>query len=155
MDTPIKMSKCTKNDSNFKEPKCVLKWYYNLEFFFVICVIIDLFVQCFRRADMSDRRAHLLYRFEASFTGVFMVEIILRFAFYFPNWRLFFRVKETVLICFSSDHNHHYYRTNQSCSWTCILLVNCFQVMRAYRVVLWTSITRNLWLKSWEISKQF
>ena len=42
---------------------------------------------------MSDRRAHLLYRFEASFTGVFMVEIILRFAFYFPNWRLFFRVK--------------------------------------------------------------
>ena len=33
LDTPIKMSKCTKNDSNFKESKCVLKWYYNLEFF--------------------------------------------------------------------------------------------------------------------------
>ena len=131
-----------------KNQNVFLKWYYNLEFFFVICVIIDLFVQCFRRADMSDRRAHLLYRFEASFTGVFMVEIILRFAFYFPNWRLFFRVKRncfdlflavitTIIIIgpIKAALGHAYY-------WLTV-----FQVMRAYRVVLWTSITRNLWLK--------
>ncbi|KAI5956123.1 hypothetical protein CANMA_004570 [Candida margitis] len=125
-----------------------LKFYRKFEFVFVIVIAISLFVQCFRSHDMSDHRRHLLYRFESSFTGVFLGEIIIRFILHFPQWRVFFLSKRncfdlflaiaTTIIIIKPIKNkmgHAYY-------WLSVL-----QLMRFYRVVLATSITRNLWLK--------
>ncbi|KAL6453737.1 CCH1 Calcium-channel protein CCH1 [Candida maltosa Xu316] len=131
-----------------KKQNSFLKWYYNLEFIFVLLIFIDLMAQCFRRYDMSSERRHKLYRFEAAFTGIFMAEIVFRFGIYFPNWRLFFTSKRncfdlflavvTTVIIIGPVKEH----LGQAYYWLTV-----FQVMRAYRIVLSTSITRNLWLK--------
>lgn len=125
-----------------------LKLYRKFEFLFVILIAVSLFVQCFRSSRMSDHRRHLLYRFEASFTSVLLGEIIVRFFLHFPQWRLFFLSKRNCFDLFlaivtfviiinpiKEKMGHVYY-------WLTV-----FQLMRFYRVVLATSITRNLWLK--------
>lgn len=125
-----------------------LRYYYKFEFFFIIAIILDLFVQCFRSYSMSDTQRHTLYRFESAFTAVFAVEIIIRFALHFPNWRMFFTSRRNVFDLFlviitviiiidpiKTRLGHGYY-------WLTV-----FQIMRFYRVVLATGITRNLWMK--------
>ncbi|RCK60533.1 Calcium-channel protein CCH1 [Candida viswanathii] len=131
-----------------KKQNLFLKWYYKLEFIFVIFIIVDLFAQCFRRYDMDDFRRHTLYRIESTFTGIFVGEIIFRFAIYFPHWRMFFLSKRncfdlflaviTGIIILGPVKN----ALGQAYYW-----LTAFQLMRAYRVVLATSITRTLWLK--------
>ena len=125
-----------------------LKLYRKFEFLFVIVIVVSLFVQCFRSHRMSEYRRHLLYRFEASFTSVLLGEIIIRFIVHFPQWRLFFLSKRNCFDLFlaivtfiiiikplKEKMGHVYY-------WLTV-----FQLMRFYRVVLATSITRTLWLK--------
>lgn len=131
-----------------KRQNVFLRVYYNFEFLFVLVIVADLFTQCFRKYDMSDLRRHTLYRLELVFTIVFAIEIVVRLAFHFPNWRLFFVSKRncfdlflaliTVVIIINPIKDalgHGYY-------WLTV-----FQIMRFYRVVLATPITRNLWLK--------
>lgn len=125
-----------------------LRVYYTFEFVFPILIICDLVAQCLRTADMSRGFAHTLYRIEASYTILFLVEIIVRFCLHLPDWRLFFKLKRnrfdlflaiiTSIIIISpikTKLGHAYY-------WLTV-----FQIMRVYRVVMATSYTRNLWLK--------
>lgn len=125
-----------------------IKIYYKFEFLFIILIVADLFTQCFRKHNMTDARRHSLYRLESYFTLVFFIEIIVRFGCFFPEWRSFFQSKRncfdlflaviTLIIIINPVKEalgHAYY-------WLTV-----FQLMRFYRVVLATSITRNLWLK--------
>lgn len=134
--------------NRFRTKTKMLKIYYKFEFLFVLVIAVDLLVQCFRKHDMSDSRRHSLYRFELCFTIVFFLEIILRFGCYFPHWRSFFQSKRNCFDLFlavitlviiinpvKEALGHGYY-------WLTV-----FQLMRFYRVVLATSITRTLWLK--------
>lgn len=131
-----------------KKQNVFLKYYYKFEFIFVILIFVSLFVQCFRDFNMSNNMRHVLYRFEASITGILLAEIVLRLGFHFPNWRLFFisrrncydlflAVITTIIIIgpIKEKLGHAYY-------WLTI-----FQLLRFYRVVLATNITRKLWLK--------
>ncbi|KAI3405297.2 CCH1 [Candida oxycetoniae] len=137
-----------KKIESLKQRNRLLRYYYKSEFVFIIAIAASLFIQCFRSHNMSDFRRHLLYRFEVAFTIVFAVEIVLRFVFYFPKYKLFFYSKRncfdlvlatvSVIIVIQPVKDklgHAYY-------WLTV-----FQLMRFYRVVLATSITRNLWLK--------
>ncbi|KAK6201361.1 Ion transport protein-domain-containing protein [Scheffersomyces amazonensis] len=134
--------------SKLKDQNIFLKYYYRSEFIFVILIFSDLIVQCLRNYTMSDIRRHSLYRIEAAFTVVFLVEIVARFLFHFPNFRLFFASRRntfdlslaiiTGIIIIQPIKNklgHAYY-------WLTI-----FQLLRFYRVVLASRITRNLWIK--------
>lgn len=131
-----------------KKKNVLLKYYYRFEFIFIVLIIISLFVQCFRSYTMPSSRGHTLYRLEASITGILLLEIVLRFIFHFPNWRLFFASKRNCFDLFlaifttiiiigpvKEKLGHAYY-------WLTV-----FQLMRFYRVVLATQITRKLWLK--------
>lgn len=144
--TPVSMHK--ELIEKLKKQNIALGIYYRLEFIFPIVVVCDLVAQCFRSYKMSPVLAHTLYRLEASFTGIFFIEIILRFILYLPNWRLFFKLKRnnfdlflaiiTTIIIIGPIKNklgHAYY-------WLTI-----FQIMRGYRVVLLFSFTSELWLK--------
>lgn len=131
-----------------KKQNVLLKWYYKFEFIFIILIIADLFAQCFRKHGMDEFRRHTLYRLESTFTGIFVAEIIFRFLIYFPHWRMFFMSKRncfdlflaviTGIIIIGPVKN----ALGQAYYW-----LTAFQLLRAYRVVLATSITRNLWLK--------
>lgn len=131
-----------------KAQNIFLRTYYRLEFLFVILIAFDLFVQCFRSFSMNDVERHTLYRFECAFTIVFLVEIILRFIFYFPHWKMFFKSNRnmfdlflaiiTSVIILGPVKN----KLGQAYYWLTV-----FQILRIYRVVLATSITRKLWLK--------
>jgi Ion transport protein. len=131
-----------------KKQNIFLKYYYNLEFIFPIVIMMNLFVQCFRDHNMSDTRRHIIFRLEVAFTVVFFVEILLRLALHFPNWRMFFISKRnsfdlflgviTLIIVINpikEKLGHAYY-------WLTV-----FQIIRFYRVVLAMPITRSLWLK--------
>ncbi|CAI5758731.1 unnamed protein product [Candida verbasci] len=131
-----------------KKQNIFLRLYYKFEFLLVIAVFVSLFVQCFRSYYMSETRRHVIYRFESGFTAVFLAEIIIRFLIHLPHWRLFFQSKRNIFDLFlaiitsiiilgpvKNRLGHAYY-------WLTV-----FQLMRFYRVVLSTSITRNLWLK--------
>lgn len=137
-----------------KKQNLYLKMYYRFEFVWAVVVLADLFVQCFRRADMTEDRRHLLYRFEVAFTLTFLIEIIARFFFHLPKWRLFFGSKRNVFDLLlaiitgiiiiqpvKDALGHTYY-------WLTV-----FQIMRFYRVVLATPFTRKLWLKIMKDSK--
>lgn len=131
-----------------KKQNMFLRVYYNFEFLFVLVIVADLFAQCFRKYEMTNLRRHALYHLEVVFTIVFAVEILLRLAFHLPKWRLFFVSKRNCFDLFlaiitsviiigpvKDRLGHGYY-------WLTV-----FQIMRFYRVVLATSITRKLWLK--------
>ncbi|KAI5955695.1 CCH1 [Candida jiufengensis] len=138
----------TERIKQLKTQNVFLKYYYRFEFIFVIVIAVSLFVQCFRSYSMSDHRRHLLYRFEVGFTIVFLVEIIIRFLFYYPKWRVFFQMKRNcfdlilAIICTIMVINPVKNRLGHAYYWMTV-----FQLMRFYRVVLATAITRNLWLK--------
>ncbi|RLV90787.1 Calcium-channel protein CCH1 [Spathaspora sp. JA1] len=131
-----------------KNQNVLLKYYYKFEFVFVLVIIADLWVQCFRKHEMTEQRRHLLYRFEAGFTAVFLAEIIFRLVIHFPNWRLFFKSRRNCFDLFLAIVTSVIIiepvksRLGQAYYWLTV-----FQLMRFYRVVLLTSITRTLWLK--------
>lgn len=125
-----------------------LRYYYKIEFVFVILVLFDLFSQCFTSYDMETSTKVRLDKIETAFTIIFFVEIIVRFFLHFPTWRLFFYSKRnnfdlflgiitfvTVLPPIKKALGQAYY-------WLTV-----FQLMRFYRAVLFTKITSTLWLK--------
>ncbi|KAK6465528.1 Ion transport protein-domain-containing protein [Scheffersomyces coipomensis] len=131
-----------------KEQNVFLKYYYNFDFIFVLLIFADLLVQCLRNYNMTDLEKHALYRIEAAFTCTFLAEIVVRFLFHMPNFRLFFASRRNVFDLFlatitsiiilnpvKEKLGHAYY-------WLTV-----FQLMRFYRVVLFSKITRNLWIK--------
>ncbi|WPK23952.1 hypothetical protein PUMCH_001202 [Australozyma saopauloensis] len=112
-----------------------LKLYYQLEIIFILLILADLIVQCFRSSGMSDQRRHALYRIEAAFTCVFLAEIVLRFALHMPYWRRFFLSKKNLFDLFLAVItsiiilNPVKERLGQAYYWLTV-----FQVMRFYRV---------------------
>ncbi|CUM67862.1 uncharacterized protein PRCAT00005571001 [Priceomyces carsonii] len=138
----------TESVNFFKKHNFGLRLYYKFEAIFVVVIFFDLFIQCFRKYDMSKHRGDLLYKLEAAITLVLLVEIILRLLLHFPNWRLFFYSKRNnfdlflavttsviIIPLVKRRLGHGYY-------WLTV-----FQLLRFYRVVLSQRFTRNLWLK--------
>lgn len=130
------------------QKRLYLRIYYKIEIFFVMLIATDLIIQALRDHNMSDQRAHGLYRFEAAVTATLFVEIIIRFLLYYPHWRTFFMSRRNFFDMFlaiitgiiilgpvKSLLGHAYY-------WLTV-----FQIARIYRVVLSIGITRNLWMK--------
>lgn len=125
-----------------------LRLYYKFEIFFVMIIAADLIIQALRQQGMPDSRAHGLYKFEASVTATLFAEIVLRFALYYPHYRVFFLSRRNSFDTFlaimtgiiilgpvKAKLGHAYY-------W-----LSVFQIARFYRVVLAVGITRNLWMK--------
>ncbi|RKP28983.1 hypothetical protein METBISCDRAFT_10579, partial [Metschnikowia bicuspidata] len=120
----------------------LLRMYYRFEIAFVLLVLADVMVQCWREFGMSETRALTLYRMEAAFTGVFFGEIMVRLALHLPHWREFFHEPRNVFDLFlalvtsvivlgpvKTRLGHTYY-------WLTV-----FQLMRFYRVAFafrWT-----------------
>lgn len=125
-----------------------LRYYYRIEYTFVLIITCNMIVQSLRSDDMPLSQAHFLYRCEVAFTVIFAVEIMLRFVLYLPHWRVFFMSKMNwfdlflaVVTCIiiidpvKLKLGHAYY-------WLTV-----FQIARFYRVVLAHRLTSNLWLK--------
>lgn len=131
-----------------KRLKKLLRLYYRFEFLFVIIVVVAMFTQCFREYDMADDTRHLLYRFECVYTLILLVEILVRFGLHFPEWRLFFASNRNCFDLFLAVFTSIIIlgpvkrSLGQGYYWLTV-----FQLMRFYRVVLATSLTRNLWMK--------
>jgi hypothetical protein len=120
-------------------------------------IAIDLTIQALRTATMSTSYQRLLgtsFRSlvniditETVATVIFDVEIIIRFAVSFPDWRSFFRKKSNCLDLFLAlatsviqiqpIHNSGVY------GWLTI-----FQIMRVYRIIMAVPITRDLLVSS-------
>lgn len=124
----------------------VLRMWYRFQVIWPILVFLNILTQCFRTTDMTASTASMLFRSEVAFTGVFAFEIAVRFLVYCPHWRIFFAFKRNcfdlflalttvLIICIKEKIGHVYY-------WLTV-----FQIMRFYRVVIASRITRNLWLK--------
>lgn len=120
----------------------LLRIYYRLEILFILLVLADLIVQCFRSFGMSPTRAHTLYRMEAVFTCVFLGEIIIRFILYLPYWRTFFLSKKNLFDLFLAVITSIIIigpvkaKLGQAYYW-----LTAFQLMRFYRVAFafrWT-----------------
>lgn len=125
-----------------------LRMYYRCELFFILVISAGVIVQCLREANMSEHRAHGLYRFEAAITAVMGFDILLRLALYYPHYKTFFLSRRNSVDTFlavitaiiiigpiKKKLGHAYY-------WLTI-----FQIARFYRVVLTFSVTRDLWLR--------
>lgn len=131
-----------------KKQNKFLKFYYTIEIIFPIIIMVDLFVMCFRTYDMSDSRARILKKFELATTIILLVESICRFLFYFPNWRLYFYSKRNIfdlflaIITFVIVIEPIRQKLGHAYDWLTV-----FQILRFYRVVLATKVTRGLWLK--------
>lgn len=125
-----------------------LRIYYKFEFVFIIVIIMAMFTQCFRKYGMDDHRRHLLYRFECAYTIILLAEILIRFALHLPHWRLFFVSNRNCFDLFLAVFTFIIIiepvkeKLGQGYYWLTV-----FQLMRFYRVVLATSITRDLWMK--------
>lgn len=125
-----------------------LRTYYKLDWIFVIVVMLSLFAQCFRSFTMSETKRQSLYRIEAAFTSVFAGEIVLCFIAHIPNWRLFFASKRNCVNLFLAIVTGLIIigPVKEKLGWAYYWLT-IFQLLRFYRVVMATSITRNLWMQ--------
>ena len=130
------------------DKKPLLKFYYRFEFIFIVIILAAFVTQTSRSSEMSEEKAHMLYRAESAFTLILLLEIILRFMLYVPQIKTFFLSRRN---CFDlglavitsiivigpvkEKLGHAYY-------W-----LTFFQCARFYRVVLFSSITSDLWIK--------
>lgn len=120
----------------------LLKLYYRFEILFILLILADLIVQCWRSYGMSASRASFLYRMEAIFTCIFLGEILLRFALHLPYWRAFLSSKKNLFDLFLAIITSIIIigpvklKLGQAYYWLTV-----FQLMRFYRVVFafrWT-----------------
>jgi hypothetical protein len=74
-----------------QEPSWLLKWYNKTQLVWVILVVVDLVSQAFRDADSSQRQLDLLRDMGIGFAIVWDVEMIIRMAAYFPDYKGFLR----------------------------------------------------------------
>lgn len=128
--------------------KRFLRYYYKSEFLFIMLILADIIVQGLRSYGMDESLAHALYRWELVFTGLLVIEIVLRFILYLPHWRTFFLSRRNCFDLFlavftgiiiigpvKDKLGHAYY-------WLTV-----FQLARFYRVALSFKITSDLWFK--------
>jgi hypothetical protein len=131
-----------KKDMKPKSKKSTLIRLFNkTKWVWIAVIVVDLIVQCFRSARMSDTRRHFIDNVETVVTLVLVVEIIMRILI---DWRNFFRSKAniadlalaiiTAVIQIPSIRN-----SGQPYAW-----LSFFQILRIYRVVLAVPITHNL-----------
>ncbi|CAG8581095.1 8980_t:CDS:10 [Paraglomus occultum] len=105
------------------------------KYVWVLAILVDLIIMGFRSANMSPETERFLSNTELAFTIAFAIEIIIRFAAYLPDWRLFFRKKKNVVDLTLAVV-------------TCLIQVpliknsiafpylTAFQIARAYRIVI-------------------
>lgn len=130
------------------------QWYDNTKILWIALITVDLTIQALRTATMGPASRRLLSTplyatmltpgvTETVMTLIFAVEIVIRFAVSFPDWRRFFRSKSncfdlflavaTCVIQIPAIHDSSVY------GWLTI-----FQIMRVYRVIMAVPITRDL-----------
>ncbi|CAN3374403.1 hypothetical protein DIURU_000718 [Diutina rugosa] len=132
-----------------------LRLYYNMEFLFIILIFVDLIVQCLRTAYSSETTLNLINNFELVVTSILFFEIILRLVLYLPDWRGFVSSRRnmtdlalaivTMVIAIPPVRKG----LGQVYFWLTV-----FQILRIYRVVLSTKVTRSLWLRLFSNIKQ-
>ena len=130
------------------------QWYNRTKIVWIALIAADLTIQCLRTATMSPKSADLLStQFTSSIadvgitetvaTIIFDIEIILRFAISFPDWRSFFRKRTNLIDLFlaiaTSVIQIPVIRDSGAYGWLTI-----FQIMRVYRVIMAIPVTRDL-----------
>ncbi|KAI8139587.1 Ion transport protein-domain-containing protein [Fennellomyces sp. T-0311] len=115
--------------------------------FWILMVIADLIIMGFKNNDMTDDQLAIIDRAELGFSLAFLVEIIIRFASYWPRWRPFFESKAnrmdlfiaivTCIIRIPPIHDNQ-----RVYAW-----LTGFQVLRIYRVVVIFPRVRTLGLR--------
>ncbi|KAI1339600.1 Ion transport protein-domain-containing protein [Xylariaceae sp. FL0016] len=117
------------------------RFYDRTSLIWVLFIAYDLFVQAWRSADMSDRRAHFIDVNSIVVTALLDIEIIIRIA---ANWRRFHRDTRNIVDLFLAVANTiivlpPIHSSGQTYAW-----LTLFQILRVYRVVLAIPITRDL-----------
>ncbi|EWC43991.1 hypothetical protein DRE_01343 [Drechslerella stenobrocha 248] len=119
------------------------KIYDKTEFIWIIIIFIGLAVECVRSADMSNRRRDIINVVELTVSLLLLGEIILRFA---ADWRGFFKLPrnsvDLALVVITCVMELPPIRNQE----TVYAWLTLFQILRAYRIVLYVPITRNLLL---------
>ncbi|KAI9271516.1 Ion transport protein-domain-containing protein [Phascolomyces articulosus] len=115
--------------------------------FWTLLVIADLIVMGWKNNDMSDEYLTYIDRAELGFSLAFLLEIIIRFASYWPRWRPFFISKANrmdlfiaIITCIIQIPPIHDNRA--AYAW-----LTGFQVLRIYRVVVIFPRVRTLGLR--------
>ncbi|KAK4687032.1 voltage-dependent calcium channel, partial [Tremellales sp. Uapishka_1] len=77
-------------DGKRRRPNSILALYEKTELAWVALVLVDLIAQACKTAGSSQSTLDLLKNLELAFTFAFDLEMIIRIAAYFPDWRSFF-----------------------------------------------------------------
>lgn len=124
-------------------PSRAWRVWNHTRWFWVLLIVADLAVQASKTAAMSEATWLRFEKAETIFTMLFEIEILLRFASYFPRWRTFathrnlFDLFLAVVTCLlqipSIKNSGSLYR------WLTV-----FQIMRAYRIIYAIPFTRDI-----------
>lgn len=68
----------------------ILRYYQRTELIWVALILADLVAQACKTSNSSESQSDLLNNIELAFTMVFDLEMIIRIAGFFPQWRGFF-----------------------------------------------------------------
>ena len=115
--------------------------YQMTNWIWILIIIFDLAVMCFRSADMGNFRAAFINDTETVVTIILAFEIILRFL---TDWRDFHKstrnwIDLVLAIITAVIQIPPIHRSGQTYAW-----LTFFQILRIYRVVLAVSLTREL-----------
>ena len=118
--------------------------YDKTAWIWIVTILFDLLVMCFRSSSMSSRRRHFIDNTETVVTLILCGEIVFRIA---ADWRNFLKERRnwldlglaviTAVIQLPPIHN-----SGRAYEWLTV-----FQIVRIYRVVLAISLTRDLIVK--------
>lgn len=118
----------------------LMKLYKNTYYFWILIITFDLVIQCLRSGTMGQRRRDLINDTELTVTCLLAVDIFLRFLAdirgFHKHWRNLIDLFLAVITCvMQAPHikNSHVY-----------MGLTIFQILRAYRIVLAFSLTRDL-----------
>lgn len=123
------------------KPNSLKRLYEQTRWFWIILITYDLVVQCMRSASMSHRKERFISITETSVTFALLLEVIIRIA---SDWRHFHQSKRNlvdlvlaVITCIIQIPPIH----SSGRAYSALTL---FQILRIYRVVLASSVTRDL-----------
>jgi hypothetical protein len=109
--------------------------YGKTKYLWVALIVADVAVQGTKTNTMSPASLDKLSKIEGIFTGLFAIEILLRFFCFFPDWRAFltdrFNQTDLCLVIITSAIQLPFIRQSGVYPW-----LTCFQLARFYRVML-------------------
>lgn len=119
-----------------------LKRLYDKTYWFWIALIaFNIVVQCFRSASMGPRRGTFIERVEIFVTSLLVFEIVLRFC---SDWRNFFKSSRNLIDLFLAIITVIILTPPIRSSPRLYAGMSIFQILRIYRVVLASALTRDL-----------